>query len=90
MANVKAGSTCFEIIPFLCECKDLTIIVNSLYLVTRLGAMTQHKVVLIGDEYRSDRMDLTGRWMEAARGKGIRMIYPRDSKTMLAASQQEE
>ncbi len=45
---LEAGSTCYEIIPFLAECKDLTIIVNSLYLMTRLGAMVQHKIVLIG------------------------------------------
>ena len=63
---LEAGSTCYEIIPFLAECKDLTIIVNSLYLMTRLGAMVQHKIVLIGGEYRSDRMDLTGAAAESA------------------------
>jgi hypothetical protein len=45
---LEAGSTCYEIIPFLGDHKDLTIIVNSLYLMTRLGAMVQHKIVLIG------------------------------------------
>ena len=57
---LEAGSTCYEIIPYLADHKDLTIVVNSLYLMTRLGEMVQHKVILIGGEYRADRMDLRG------------------------------
>lgn len=57
---LEAGSTCFEIIPHLADFRDLTIIVNSLYLMTRLGEMAQHKVILVGGEYRAQRMDLIG------------------------------
>ncbi len=66
LGQLEKNGTCYEIIPFLADHADLTIIVNSLYLMTRLGAMTQHKVVFIGGEYRSDRMDLTGAAAESA------------------------
>lgn len=66
---LEAGTTCFEIIPHLADFKDLTIIVNSLYLMTRLGEMAQHKVILVGGEYRPQRMDLIGAISESVMGE---------------------
>ncbi len=57
---LEAGSTCYEIIPHLADKKDLTIIVNSLYLMRRLGELTGHKIIIIGGQYRHDRMDTVG------------------------------
>jgi len=66
---LEAGSTCYEIIPHLASHKDLTVIVNSLYLMTRLGQMPQHKVILIGGQYRPERMDITGAISELVIGQ---------------------
>lgn len=63
---LEAGSTCYEIIPHLSKLKNLTIIVNSIYLMNRLYEMTQHKVIVTGGQYRSDRMDMLGPTAEAA------------------------
>jgi DeoR/GlpR family transcriptional regulator of sugar metabolism len=63
---LEAGSTCHEIIPYLAEKKDLTIIVNSLYLMRRLGEITGQKIIIIGGQYRSDRMDMVGPSAETA------------------------
>ncbi len=57
---LEAGSTCNEIIPYLADKKNLTIIVNSLYLMRRLGELTSHKVVIVGGQYRPERMDTVG------------------------------
>jgi DeoR/GlpR family transcriptional regulator of sugar metabolism len=57
---LEAGSTCYEIIPYLSQYKDLTIIVNSLHLMSRLHELVQHKVIVIGGQYRHDRMDMVG------------------------------
>ena len=57
---LEAGSTCYEIIPHLNRYKDLTVIVNSLYLMGRLHELTQHKVIITGGQYRPERMDMTG------------------------------
>ncbi len=57
---LESGSTCFEIIPYLESKKNLTIIVNSLYLMRRLAGMSGHKIIIIGGEYRHDRMDTVG------------------------------
>lgn len=57
---LEAGSTCYEIIPHLSQHKDLTIIVNSLHLMSRLHELVQHKVIVIGGQYRHDRMDMVG------------------------------
>lgn len=57
---LEAGSTCYEIIPYLSNYKDLTIIVNSLHLMSRLHEMIHHKVIVIGGQYRHDRMDMVG------------------------------
>ena len=63
---LEAGSTCYEIIPHLAERKNLTIIVNSLYLMRRLGKLTGHKVIIIGGQYRHERMDMVGPGAEMA------------------------
>jgi len=63
---LEAGSTCYEIVPFLAARKNLTVIVNSLYLMKRLGGLTKHKIILIGGEYRPDRMDTVGPAAETA------------------------
>jgi len=57
---LEAGSTCCEIIPHLTEFKNLTIIVNSLHLMSRLHEQTQHKVIIVGGQCRPDRMDMIG------------------------------
>ena len=62
---LEAGSTCYEIIPHLAKRKDLTIIVNSLYLMHRLHELTGHKIIIVGGEYRHDRMDMVGSAAEA-------------------------
>lgn len=63
---LEAGSTCYEIIPHLAAMENLTIIVNSLYLMSRLHEMPQHKVIITGGEYRPERMDMLGPTAEAA------------------------
>lgn len=63
---LEAGSTCYEIIPHLENKKDLTIIANSLYLMSRLGELPAHKVIIIGGQYRPERMDTVGPGAEAA------------------------
>jgi DeoR/GlpR family transcriptional regulator of sugar metabolism len=57
---LEAGSTCFEIIPHLAQKKDLTIIVNSLHLMSRLHEQLQHKLIILGGQYRQERMDMIG------------------------------
>lgn len=63
---LEPGSTCYEIIPYLTERKDLTVIVNSLYLMRRLAEQSGHKVIIIGGQYRPERMDTVGPGAEAA------------------------
>ncbi|MBL7106168.1 MAG: DeoR/GlpR transcriptional regulator [Phycisphaerae bacterium] len=61
----EAGTTCYEILPYLDGYKDLTIIVNSLYLMSGLHEMANHKVIIIGGQYRPERMDMVGPTAEA-------------------------
>jgi len=63
---LEAGSTCYEIIPYLAQKKNITIICNSLYLMSRLNEMSQHQILLIGGQYRPQRMDMVGPNAEAA------------------------
>ena len=63
---LEAGSTCYEIIPYLTDNKVLTIIVNSLHQMRRLHELAKHKVILIGGQYRPDRMDMVGPGAESA------------------------
>ena len=57
---LEAGSTCYEIVPYLADFKNLTIITNSLLLMNRLHEQTQHKIIITGGQYRPDRMDMIG------------------------------
>jgi DeoR/GlpR family transcriptional regulator of sugar metabolism len=63
---LEAGSTCYEIIPFLADKQNLTVIVNSLYLMQRLHEQPGHKIIVVGGQYRPDRMDMVGPAAEAA------------------------
>jgi DeoR/GlpR family transcriptional regulator of sugar metabolism len=63
---LEAGSTCYEIIPYLANRKDLTVIVNSLYLMKRLHEQPAHKIIVVGGQYRPERMDMVGPQAEAA------------------------
>lgn len=63
---LEAGSTCYEIIPYLAGKKNLTIIVNSLYLMRRLAELRGQKIIIIGGQYRPDRMDMVGPAAETA------------------------
>jgi DeoR/GlpR family transcriptional regulator of sugar metabolism len=62
---LEAGSTCYEIIPHLARFENLTIIVNSLYLLSRLHELTRHRVIITGGLYRPERMDMVGPTAEA-------------------------
>ena len=57
---LEAGSTCYEIIPYLGRLKGLTIIANSLNLMSRLHEQPQHRLIVTGGQYRPDRMDMIG------------------------------
>jgi len=63
---LEAGSTCYEIIPYIQKHKNLTVIVNSLYLMRRLGKLAGHRIIVIGGQYRPDRMDMVGPGAEVA------------------------
>jgi DeoR/GlpR family transcriptional regulator of sugar metabolism len=63
---LEAGSTCYEMIPYLAQRKNITVITNSLYLMSRLHELPQHRVIITGGQYRSDRMDMVGPTAEAA------------------------
>jgi len=63
---LEAGSTCYEIIPYLTEKKHLTIIVNSLHLMARLHEQVQHNIIILGGQYRQERMDMIGPAAEQA------------------------
>jgi len=57
---LEAGSTCYEIIPYLADKKNLTIITNSVMLMSRLHEQPQHRVIVTGGQYRPDTMDMLG------------------------------
>jgi len=81
---LEAGSTCYEIIPYLAKKKNLTVIVNSLYLMRRLGEQAGHKVIIIGGEYRAERMDMVGPQAVTAIGQlgGFRAFTGADDITI--------
>jgi len=81
---LEAGSTCHEIIPYLVKKKNLTVIVNSLYLMRRLGEQAGHKIIIIGGEYRPERMDMVGPQAVAAIGQlgGFRAFTGADDITI--------
>ncbi len=57
---LEAGSTCYEIIPYLTDKKNLTIITNSIMLMSRLHEQPQHRIIVTGGQYRVDTMDMIG------------------------------
>ena len=63
---LESGSTCYEIIPYLADKKNLTVLVNSIYLMKRLHELTKHKIIIIGGQYRPETMDMVGPGAEAA------------------------
>jgi DeoR/GlpR family transcriptional regulator of sugar metabolism len=81
---LEAGSTCYEIIPHLSERKELTIIVNSLYLMRRLHELARHKIIIIGGDYRPIQMDMVGPQAKAAIGQlaGFRAFTSADDITI--------
>lgn len=62
---LEAGSTCYEIVPHLAKYNDLTVIVNSLHLMSRLHEQVKHKIIITGGMYRHERMDMLGPAAEA-------------------------
>jgi len=57
---IESGSTCYEIIPYLADKKNLTIITNSLMLMSRLHEQPQHRLIVTGGQYRVESMDMIG------------------------------
>ncbi|OHB49433.1 MAG: hypothetical protein A2Y10_14480 [Planctomycetes bacterium GWF2_41_51] len=57
---LEAGSTCYEIIPYLADKKNLTVITNSLMLLSRLHEQPQHRLIVTGGQYRVESMDMIG------------------------------
>ncbi len=57
---VDSGTTCFEMAPFLKRKRRLSVIVNSARLAIELGDVTGLNVIVIGGQYRPDRMDNVG------------------------------
>jgi len=56
---IDSGTTCFEMAPFLKRRRGLSIIVNSARLALELDAPGL-RVILLGGQYRTDRMDTIG------------------------------
>jgi DeoR family transcriptional regulator of aga operon len=57
---LDSGTTCFEICPHLKRRRGLLVIVNSARLAIELGPSQDTKVLMIGGNYRPDRMDSVG------------------------------
>ncbi len=56
---LDSGTTCFEIVPFLKRKRALSVIANSARLALELDGPNTN-VILIGGQYRPDRMDCVG------------------------------
>jgi DeoR/GlpR family transcriptional regulator of sugar metabolism len=56
---LDAGTTCFEMIPFLKRKRGLSIVLNSARLALEID-MPGVEVILIGGQYRADRIDTIG------------------------------
>jgi DeoR/GlpR family transcriptional regulator of sugar metabolism len=56
---IDSGTTCFEMVPFLKARRGLSVIVNSVRHAIELNGPGQ-KVILLGGQYRPDRMDAVG------------------------------
>jgi DeoR/GlpR family transcriptional regulator of sugar metabolism len=57
---LDSGTTVFEMVPGLKRKRGQCVIVNSLRLATELGAPREGNVVVIGGQYRPERMDCVG------------------------------
>jgi DeoR/GlpR family transcriptional regulator of sugar metabolism len=57
---IDGGTTCFEMCPYLKRKRGLSIIVNSVRLATELGTADGQNLIVIGGQYRPDRLDNIG------------------------------
>jgi DeoR/GlpR family transcriptional regulator of sugar metabolism len=57
---VDSGTTCFELCRHLKRRRGLLVIANSARLAVELGVMPEIRVLLLGGQYRPDRMDFIG------------------------------
>lgn len=57
---IDGGTTSLEIAPHLKRLRGLSIIVNSLRLAAELGGTPGHNLIMVGGQYRADRMDNVG------------------------------
>ena len=56
---IDSGTSCFEMAPYLRDRRGLSVVVNSLALATELDAGGLN-VILLGGQYRPERMDTIG------------------------------
>jgi len=57
---VDSGTTCFELCRHLKRRRGLLVIANSARLAVELGAVPEIRVLMLGGQYRPDRMDFIG------------------------------
>lgn len=57
---LDSGTTCFEMCHHLRSKRGLSIVVNSVRLVVELGGGPDLSVIMLGGQYRPDRMDTVG------------------------------
>ncbi len=57
---VDSGTTCFELCRHLKRRRGLLVIANSARLAVELGAVPEIRVLMLGGQYRPDRMDFVG------------------------------
>jgi len=60
MIFIDCGTTCFEMRHYLKAKRSLTVILNSTRLATELGENGDFSIILLGGNYRHDRMDAIG------------------------------
>lgn len=66
MLFIDSGTTCYEMRHHLHDKRGLTVIANSARLAVELGASTDARLVILGGQYRSDRMDTVGPLAQSA------------------------
>ena len=57
---IDSGTTSLEMVPHLKRRRGLSIIVNSVRLAAELGGTPGHNLIMVGGQYRADRMDNVG------------------------------
>ncbi len=57
---LDSGTTCLEMCPHLRSKRGLSVVVNSVRLVTELGNVPTLSVIMLGGQFRNDRMDTVG------------------------------